>query len=706
MLASRRFAAGRRPPSRWLVAALALAGLAIGAAAGASSCIATAPDLTHITDEDAGFHANDADTTTSAATGLPNTDPHAVIGTQPSHGPFTGGQRVLVRGNGFGSDVRVWFGGIEATEVVPVDATKVQVTAPGGDAGPVDVSAQNADDESTQRTLPGGYVYDALYAEPTTGPLSGGTEVHIFGQGTDWASGTQAFIDEAPCSALTVVSPTELVCTSPSGTAGSKAIRVTSASGTISVLDAFTYEDSTNGYKGGLSGLPLNGELRVLVYDNFLGAPVVGAHVVVGTDVSTAITRIVDSSGVVVIDDPSLVSPKTVTVAAHCLSPITFVDVPVDTVTVYLDPVLSPLCSAAGDPPGTGTKVGSTGIIKGELVFPTVGEFDKGPFTVPPPIGAEKQVAYVFASSSSPTAAFNLPSSTAAVTPTSPGTVGYGFTFYAGPGNRTLYALAGLEDDSKTPPTFVPYVMGAVKGVPVLPNEATNEVYIPMSNTLDEALTLSPTPPGVGPKGPDRLLSNVSIRLGNDGFASLPQGQKAPLLPLIGDVHFVGVPLLAGPLDGATYLTTAKAVSGPGFGAPMSVVSSVQSTSTAFPVVIDGFVGVPTLLTPALNTSWDSQHLETQFNAGGATIDLTVFDVNGMGGLMHWLVAVPKSSGPVTLPDISTFDDDVGLPPGPITVGIYGAHIDSFDYKTLRYGQLHPAGMTAYSLDLVSAHIP
>lgn len=700
--------AGRSLRASGLVfASLASIGLALGASAGAVSCIASGPDLSQITGRtDGGFQLGDAGTGgASSSTGLDPTDPHAVIGTQPSHGPFSGGQRVLVRGNGFGSDVQVWFGSTPATEVVPVDATKVQVTAPAGDAGSVDVTAQNGSDASTKRTLVGAYTYDAMYALPSSGPVSGGTEVHLYGQATQWASGTQAFIDQVPCTSLTVVSPTELVCIAPKGTPGSKSVRITQGSDTISVLDAYTYEDSTDGFKGGLSGLPLNGKLRVLVYDNFKGDPVAGAHVIVGSDIATAITRDVDASGVVEITDPSLVTPQTVTVAAKCMGPITFVAEPVDTITVYLDPVLSPLCGSNGDPPGTGTKVGSVGLVTGQIVWPMDQEFKRGSWNVPAPLGHEQMTAYVFSAAGSPLSQFSLPSPTTAITPMSPGSVGYQYSFYTGPGSKTLYVLAGLEDRTKNPATFVAYAMGLVKGVPVLPNEVTKDVFIPMKNLLDEALVLHPTPPAPGPKGPDRLQANVAIRLGSDGYAILPQGQKTPLLPLTGNVTFVGVPLLGGALTGSTYVASTRAVTGPSFGAPMSVIGGAQTTTTAFPLDMTGFVGVPTLVTPALNTSWDGQHLETQFNPGGAPIDLTVYDVAALGGLQHWTVAAAGGSQAITLPDLSVYPDSA-LASGPVTIGIYGGHIDGFDYKKLKYKNLRPSGMTAFSLDYVNAHLP
>jgi hypothetical protein len=679
----------------WVIAALA----ALAAGASVPACIASGPPIDPITNEGG---SDEGDAGPDAPPDAPVTEPHAVVGATPSHGPFTGGDRVVVRGNGFSSEVRVWFGATEVTDVVPIDATRVQVTAPPGERGPVDLTTQNGDDASTRRTLVGGYAYDALFTDPSSGPVSGGTEVAILGQGTAWDGATLAFIDNEPCAELTLVSPTELTCTVPKGTPGAKPVRVEGGGETIAVLDAYTYEDSSDGFKGGLSGEALAGSLKVLVYNNFTGDAVPGAFVVVGSDLETGIVTQVDDAGVVVIDDPSLTGPVTVSIGAVCHSPISFVDVPVDTVTVYLDPILTPACGASGDPPGIGGGSGSSGTVEGELVFPSNDEFKRGSFLVPEPIGQERVAAYLFAANTNPLATFSLPPPTSAITPESDGTLGYAFAVSSGPGNRTYYAVAGLEDRSKSPPTFVAYSMGVVRGVPVFGQETTREVYLNMV-PLDLALTLVAEPPAPTGSGPDRLQTSVALRLGGDGFAILPFGQKAPLLPLSDDITFVGLPLLAEGFEGATYFASTRAVTGASFVAPMSVVGSVQTTTTAFPVSMGEFVGLPMVEVPALNQTWDHAHLKSTFSAG-APIDLTVYDVLSQGGLLHWTIAVPGSGGAIELPDLRELG--VGLWPGPIDIAVYGARIDGFDYGKLRYRNLRPIGMTAYSLDYVGAHLP
>lgn len=633
-------------------------------------------------------------------------DPHAVVGALPSHGPFAGGQRVLISGKGFASNARVWFGETEvnAASIVPIDPSRVQVDAPPGAAGPVDLSVQNGDDASTRRSLAGGYAYDALYASPAVGPVAGGTVIDIVGQGTTWDDSTVTKIDQKPCSSLSVVTKELLSCIVPKGTPGAKTISVKTGDATINVLDGYTYQDSSDGYKGGLGGAPLAGTLKVLVYSNFTGDPIPGAVAIVGSNLASALIKPVDATGLALFNDPSLTAP-TVTIAAKCHSPISFVDVPVDTVTVYLDPVITPECASDGDPPPVGGKPGSSGIISGEIVWDGGVEFKKGPWTtVPPALGPnEKQVAYLFLATGDPTQPFSLPSSSAAITPESPGSAGYGFAVYLPPGNRTLYAIAGIEDRSVNPAKFTGYAMGVVRGVAVEPDEVTKNVYIPMAKTLDQAFVMDVEAPIPGPKGPDRLKATVAVMLGNDGFAILPGGQKTPLLPFNGDLTLFGVPSLDSSLAGTAYLSTARAVTGPSGTVPMSVIGRMLSTTTSQVVPVGGFVGVPTLTTPAPNTIWDGSHLAVNF-APGAPIDLSVYDIVSGNGLVRWTIAVPKGSHAIELPDLAAALPEGSLPKGPLLVNVYGARIEGFSYGALRYRNLRPTGMSAYSLDTFSAH--
>jgi hypothetical protein len=677
-----------------------LSGMVLGA------CIANAPEgIQRQTDEGGGgesFGNANQSSSSGVTTGPTTDDPHAVLATDPPHGPFTGGQRVIVVGKGFSPEVKVWFGESEAQDVIAINPATIQVTAPPGPPGEVDVIAQNGDDESTRRSLVAGYTYDALYATPDNGPVAGGTVISIFGTGTTWDQDVEeARVDQKPCTTLDVIGPTELRCTVPKGTPGAKSISVITSNDTTTALDAYTYQDSEDGFKGGLGGDPIAGGLRVLVYDNFTGDPLPAAHVVVGDDVSTGLYAQTDETGVVELSDPLLDNPVTVTAAAECHSPITFADVPVDTVTVYLDPVITPQCAGDGDPPPGGGNPVLSGLVSGELIWPSSQEFQKGPWTNVPPAGpGEKRIAYLYFATRNRNAPFQLASSSFSVDEEDPGELGYGFTITSSPGNRTLYAVAGVLNSSTK--AFTAYAFGAIDGVAVFPGEETDQVYIDMDHALDQALTMNATPPAPGPKGPDRLDARVVVELSQRNYAILPGMQKTPFIPLQQSLLFVGLPGLDGALTGTRYIASAAAVTGPSLSAPMSVVSAVATTTTSVPADVTGFVAVPTLDDPPSGGSWDGQNLATSYASGGFPVDMTVYEVTAGGGLWRWIIAVPEADHAVQVPDLSGFDD-AHLPAGPVVIRVYGARIDDFDYGTIGYRSLRPSGMDAYSLDFFNA---
>jgi hypothetical protein len=640
---------------------------------------------------------------------LPAGDPHAVLGVDPPHGPFAGGQLAIVRGNGLASSVRVWFGATEVAEqdVVPIDPSRVQVLVPPGAAGAVDVALQNGDDASTRRALTGGYVYDQFYAEPSSGPTSGGTLIRLRGDSTSWDSKTAVEIELEPCKVTELVSATELVCATPRGTPGTKPIRVTTKDGvTVDVLDAFTYGDSDDGFKGGLSGQPLATELKVIALDSFTGAAIPGAKVIAGDDLATAVLSSTDAKGIALVNDAALGPKRSVTIAKKCFHPITFVDVPVDTVTAFLDPVLSPACASEGDPPPVGGGSGSGSTVEGELVWKSQTEFKRQGWTnVPAPKSDdEKLVAYVFRLSSDPTRQFDLPQATSAVTPESKGGPGYEFSLSGSPGNLTLYALAGIENRAATPPRFTAYSMGLTKGVGAKPGGVTSSIYINVDVPLDHALTLSVGGPKATKKGPDRAQASVAVRVGEQGYAILPVSQQTRLLPISEPFRFVGVPPLVGSLLGTQYVATARAYTGEIDSTPRSVVGLLASTTTSQTITLDEFVEVPVLDVPGTNGGFSGQDLATSYAAGGASVELTVYEIQSGGGLMSWTIAAPAGKNSIRLPDLRALDPELALLPGPITIGVTVAHIDEFDYGALRYRQLDRRGWDAYATDVFYAH--
>lgn len=168
------------------------------------ACIAGAPEgVRRQTDQDGDddlINFDGGSFTIDATPDVGAADPYALIGADPPHGPFAGGQRVLIRGNGFTSKTRVWFGAVEADTItmVPIDPTRLQITVPPADAGAVTLAVQKGDDDSTRRTLAGGYAYDAIQANPSSGPVAGGTVIEINGQGTNFTAAAIAKIGANP----------------------------------------------------------------------------------------------------------------------------------------------------------------------------------------------------------------------------------------------------------------------------------------------------------------------------------------------------------------------------------------------------------------------------------------------------------------------------------------------------------------------------
>ncbi|MEO7094754.1 MAG: IPT/TIG domain-containing protein, partial [Polyangiales bacterium] len=177
-----------------------------------------------------------------------------------------GGTRVELRGRGFSSRTRVRLGAIDvpAADVLASDPFHVQVITPPGEVGEVDVQVT---DEITgaRSVLPSGFSYDAYYADPNIGATTGGTHVALIGRGTRWSDGTTVTIDGKPCTDLAVDDETHLRCIAPKGTPGTKSITVITPDSVVSTArDAYTYADTNDGYRGGLAGAKLPGELNVL----------------------------------------------------------------------------------------------------------------------------------------------------------------------------------------------------------------------------------------------------------------------------------------------------------------------------------------------------------------------------------------------------------------------------------------------------------
>ncbi len=633
-------------------------------------------------------------------------DPFAIYGLSPSHGPFSGGTTVRLTGRGFTPKLRVFVGDREVSALAG-DPTRAVVVMPPGSPGAVDVRIRE-DATAKERVLRSGFSYDAFVVSPDSGATSGGTRIKLTnGSGAVWKSPLTISIGSTACANVTV-SDTGAECETPAGEPGAKDVTVVDSLGTrTQARDAFTYSDSPDGYRGGLAGGAFVGRMRVLAFDAATGAPIEGAYAVAGSARSGTVVQRTSASGVTEFNGLAG-KTATITVTATCHQPLTYVDVPVDTVTVYLPVVLDLSCvSLDGDPPSTGGRGGKLGgVVEGELVFPGAGEFERAGWTnVPAPLRkTERRAAYVFEAARSPNDAFQLPAASEALTVEAPGKNGYAYRAVVYPGSASLYVVAGLEDRSEVPPRFVPYVMGVARGVSVPAQTRVTGVDIPMDILFDHRVTVAPQTPEAGPRGPDRFATSVALTFGALAYIIFPQGRQSVLYPVPATLPFVGVPSLDHGLSGEQYVLGGLVASGANLQQPASLVTRIRTTNANDPVLLGGFLGVPVLSEPA-SGRWLGTRLT--FTGASGPSDLSVTQVVSGHGLVAWTIAAPGALRSFDLPDLHALPgpDNLGLLETAIESTVRVGRIEGFSYGRMRQGQLNPGSWNAHAFDsLVGVH--
>lgn len=651
-------------------------------------------------------------------------EPHQLLGVDPGHGPFSGGQVVRLRGRGFTSGVRVWFGEseVEPEQVVAISASSLQVTTPASRAGPVDVATQNGDDRSTRRVLIDGYVYDPFYVVPASGPTTGGNAVTVVAQRGTFSEDAVVRIDRNVCELLELrelEDVQEYDCVAPEGTPGAKSVQLELADRTLDVAGGYTYAGSAGVDEGRLSGTRLTDRLQVSVRDAMTAEPVPGAFVILdaafepellsgGAEAWGPEVQRTDAAGVATFKG-ELGPERTVTIAAPCMQPLTLAAVPVSELLVYLEPVLDPSCIPPEfDLPnlggGRGVPAPPVQYLSGQLTWGTGTEFKRAAWLqVPQPVGdSEQRVAYVFELARSPRASFSLPGRSTAVTEVASGDLGYVFEYATrSRGNLGLYALAGVEVQRGGQRRFTPYVMGYVNGVNA--DAPDSYVYIPMTIPLDHRIELDIAPPAMTARGPDRVQAQLALRVGRSGYIVLPQQPHRGLLPLEQPLSWVGVPPLIGPLLDASYVATVSASTGPQGSTPLSVLESRATRSTSEPLPFTDFVAIPRLLEPAASAAWSESELSWEDVTLGGAVDLVSVRLISPGALVTWRVLAPAHLSSVRLPRLGP---ELGLPRGRITIVTAAARIKDFDYSTLRERNFGSDGWDAFALDTSEAYLP
>lgn len=206
---------------------------------GTSSCsnvtVASPTSITCTTPSGTGavnVTVTNPDTQTGSATSaFTYVGPPTVTGISPNNGDIAGGTAITITGTNFDSGATISLGSVACTSPVFVNATTLTCTTGARAAGSVDVTVTNSDTQSA--TLASGFIYQSsptvTAVSPNGGPLSGGTLVTL--TGTNFLTGATVILGGNPCTGETVVTSTQMTCTTAPNIAGAVNVTVTNSGG-------------------------------------------------------------------------------------------------------------------------------------------------------------------------------------------------------------------------------------------------------------------------------------------------------------------------------------------------------------------------------------------------------------------------------------------------------------------------------------------
>lgn len=637
----------------------------------------------------------------------------------PGHGPFTGGNTVVLRGSGFDDLAQVTFGGrdVQPADHRLIDDRRLAVVVPAGEVGPVDVTITVAGETVA---LTNGYIYDSIFVEPDAGSVSGGTFVTITGSGTRFATGDTVTFGRGSCTDVDVVSETVITCRTPASPAGNVDVTVIDAEDASETIaeNAYNYYDSSDPTGGGLGGGPIEGTINITVINAGTGMPVPDAYAIVGEDMSTGHQGLTDVLGQVTFSGPDILPPATVHISKFCFERTSVVAFDARDVTVFLVPWMDPMCGEGGGPPPGGRgRNGST--IFGELVWHGPNEMGPNEWAnVPEPRDGWVRVAYVhttsiqeFAISRNPGYANPDPGAGGMVnrvleTPT--GRLGYPYSIFARPAGLAVYALAGLEN--LTDGRFIPYVMGVARNVLAGPGEAVMGVdvvmNIPLDHYLEVEITELPAESGTSPGNPDRFRLRADVDLGGEGvivpFVNGVDVDEVRRRDASRAIRFVSQPALSGALADGRYRVETGWFTGDFDAPPYSIVAQTGITAVDSTLVMGGFLGIPQPTAPGNGELLPADRV-LRWTADGAEPDLHMIIMLDPTGNPAWRMFVPGNVNEAPIPDLSSIDglDDIGS--GFLAWAVFSISIPGFDFDELSYRHLNTRYWDAWSSETFTA---
>jgi len=642
--------------------------------------------------------------TTFPDSGITTPGSFAITRVVPSNGPFTGGNVAVVRGAGFTEDAIVTFAGhmVQPADTTLIDPGRLRVVVPAGEVGLADVAVTVGD---ATTTAPGAYTYNAIYVDPDSGSIAGGTLVNVVGSGTAFTDGDTVKFGRSLCTDLTIVSPTRITCRTPPGAVGTvdvTAIRAADGAETVAP-DAFTYYDTSDPFGGGLGGGPISGTINLTVLNAGSGDPVEGAFAIVGEDLTTPYQGLTNASGQISFSGADLVGEHTIHVAKHCFEKTSFVTFDARDVTVFLVPWMDPMCGMGSPPPPGRGRNGS--FVEGELIWRGPMEFGPNPWAnVPPPRMDEVKVAYVYGTQANVRSPNPDPASGGAiqrVLETPLGMRGYPYRIFVRPAGMAVYALAGLENTLTG--EFTPYVMGVARNVLAGPGETITGVDIVMEIPLDHGIdvALSGLPMAVR-TGPDRFKVTANVDLGGEGVI-VREVNGNPIDEVRRrrndrPFRFTAQPALLGSLSDGRYRFEAGWYTGDFDSQPFTVMVQNGVSDVASVVSMDGFLGIPQPVAPAYGERLPDDRI-LRWTHDGPDPDFYVVLMVGGDGNPAWRHFAPGTTREAPIPDLSSIPGIDDISTGFVTWVVYAVKSPGFVFDEFRYSDLVDQYWSHWSVD-------
>lgn len=625
------------------------------------------------------------------ARGFAYVAPLKVTGVTPTAADASGAPpvRATLTGVGLSAGCRVTIGASPALVTgAAADGTSLTLTVPPGPAGARDVRVSCGDPAGVdlrETTLAGAFTYTSplglLQVDPETGAIAGNTQVTLYGSG--FVAGMDVLFGRNRATAVEVKSPQLAVVRTPRGEVGMVDVAV--REGLLSearLKAAYGYVDPTN-INGGGSGGPMRGVLNVTVLNKTPGmsGPVDGVTVSINNDQLKGTT---DDRGQVTFSDPSLLKPVTITGSKAKFASATIARLDARNVTLMMQ------MNEGGGPPSPPPPPPAPATFRGRVCG----------FKVPPGMTlkpGQNLEAHVYMSAPYVYAAppFQAMASPSKVT-TDCGVYEINTRRY---GPLALYAEFGVADNSASPATFTPLLMGIKRGLEASPGKKVDDLDLVLDMHLDVSVPINVLPASAPP---GQIVVNMVfsyLDLGGEGVVPLAQTQN-----IQNTFVFEHHPRVSG--EGLMFLNLAAMMNltTGDVNPPYSFFYRRQYGDPAAGVEIGPMLAFSRLSTPVAGGTFTGTLAWDFFDGQRADVEqISVEQPAGFSTKPIWDVVLPGSEQSVSLPS-SVF---AGFESGAqMSWVVTTARSPRFDYNRFGYQQLGVNAWTSFTQDFASFTTP